>query len=230
MKLDGNKWIITVFAVCFTVLAVSSTTNAAVQYIFGAPEYTYPEGGGTPTLQVTLHRTVDTGETLSAVSVTLGSVCPTECPLLPGSTEATNGALADYTFTNPVVFANTIEQATVTIAINDDNEEEMREYFCLSVENEQGERGSQWFTRVIIPWNDHCVDVLTPQSGSDDETIGFDISGAMTAREGYVGPLSTTNSKSVSIEVTPESGGTGKDINIYLTTSPDYASFSWYGI
>ena len=78
--------------------------------------------------------------------------CPKDCPALDRVNLATEGVGKDYTFVSPSFTADS-NTGTVTITILDDDEHEMREYFCLYVTDEE-KRGSQWYARITIPWND----------------------------------------------------------------------------
>ena len=86
------------------------------------------------------------------ISAVISTNCPEECPSLTADI-ATAGAQADYTLQSTTVSFPGINTVTVPITIHNDEVEEHREYFCLQIVN-TAERGDQWYTRVIIPWND----------------------------------------------------------------------------
>lgn len=79
--------------------------------------------------------------------------CPSECPRLM-SDLATQGTTEDYFISSTLIsFSSTSNTQSVSINVRVDNVEEQREYFCLSIAN-SADRGSQWYTRIIIPWNE----------------------------------------------------------------------------
>ena len=80
--------------------------------------------------------------------------CPLECPVSPIEQKATQGTSADYTITSrTITFPANVLQMPVSITVHNDNDKEPREYFCLSVADSTV-RGSQYSTRIYIPWND----------------------------------------------------------------------------
>ena len=87
------------------------------------------------------------------ISTGLSFGCPKDCPALDRVNLAEEGAAGDYTFVSSVSFTADSNGGVVSITIRDDDEHEMREYFCLYVTDET-KRGSQWYIRITIPWND----------------------------------------------------------------------------
>ena len=85
------------------------------------------------------------------ISTVISTDCPEECPPLTADI-ATAGANGDYTVTTSITFTAD-GTLTVPLTIIDDTVEEHREYFCLQITN-AAERGTQWYTRIVIPWND----------------------------------------------------------------------------
>ncbi|XP_072050947.1 uncharacterized protein [Amphiura filiformis] len=213
MKQDWN-WVAMILVICFTILAMSSTIDGA-QYWFKDSRYSYNENGVT-SATVMLERSMSA----DPVSIAISSDCPTECPLPSGLTQATHGDTGDwdYTFTSPVSYDAGQNAAPVSITINDDNMEEMRNIFAW-----------RWRMKMNGEVND-CVETFTPNLGPPSYTLSYDPTDAATARYGYVGPWSTTTADPLTVQVTPESGGSGDDTNIFLTTSPNYQSFNYYGI
>ena len=93
----------------------------------------------------------------------LSTACPPECSTLSGvdsGVEKDMNALEsdDYRINindNPLslIFEPNRGSLPISITILEDDNEELREYFCLSVKD-ANVRGSQWWTRIFIPWND----------------------------------------------------------------------------
>ena len=83
--------------------------------------------------------------------------CPTECSTIPGAGLALKGTSADYGINTPSNMRQTfpagISSVPISITVPDDNEEELKKYFCLSI-TDPSARGNQWFARIVIPWND----------------------------------------------------------------------------
>ncbi len=86
----------------------------------------------------------------------LQTECPPECPTLTGADLAVEGSGNDYTIntvSKTVTFPAGTTSQTVSISIDNDEDEEFREFFCISVQD-ANHRANQWWTRIIIPWND----------------------------------------------------------------------------
>ncbi|XP_072043689.1 uncharacterized protein [Amphiura filiformis] len=216
--------------------------EAVIQYAFSSPQYTIAEGE-TNNVMVMLERTGDPSELTTTTTVVINCVCPTECLTMPGANlavEGTSASGADYSSSGKTLtFAPGITSLPVSINVHDDNDEELREYFCLSVED-PNVRGSQWSTTIIIPWNDQCIRHLSDydQAGTADHTSpGYEIQEFYTGPFSYIGPWENTAGP-ITLKVTPQTstetpGGTGDDINIFLTNIVNTFnddSFAWYGI
>ena len=88
------------------------------------------------------------------ISAELNTECPDDCPSMKGASLATEGTDGDYEVTTKTLtYDPNVVTLPVSITIHDDTEEEMREYFCLSVAD-PNVQGSVYYTRIFIPWND----------------------------------------------------------------------------
>ncbi|XP_072023223.1 uncharacterized protein [Amphiura filiformis] len=102
---------------------------------------------------------------------------------------------------------------SLTIIIEDDSDDEFREFFCLTITTNPG---TQYYTKVYISGNDNCVHLESPgESTGDAATVGNGMSVI------YVGPWfvgDTGIPDTINIDVIPEPGTTdGDDIYIWLS-------------
>ncbi|XP_072043690.1 uncharacterized protein [Amphiura filiformis] len=219
--------------------------EAVIQYTFSSSQYTIAEGE-TNNVMVMLERTGDPSELTTTTTVEVNTECPAECLTMPGANlavEGTSASGADYSIVSPtsktLTFSNNINSLPVSITVHDDNVEEFRKYFCLSVAD-PNVRGSQWSTTIIIPWNDQCIRHLSDhdQANPEDETSrGYEIQDFFTGPFSYIGPWENTEGP-ITLKVTPQKStetppGDDDDINIFLTNIVNTfndASFAWYGI
>ena len=115
------------------------------------------------------------------------TTCPDECPELTNTDLATLNT--DYSVASTTItFSGTTTTTPVTITMTDDTVEEQREYFCLSVAD-SNLRGSQWYTRIIIPWNDRKLSLKGTTCEENDSGNRNDPYDWVFARLGQYCPL-----------------------------------------
>ncbi|XP_072032854.1 uncharacterized protein [Amphiura filiformis] len=179
--------------------------STAVQYVFHAPSYTMVEVPGqdttyTGTSTVMISRTDESpNEQNEEREITLSTDCPYTHPNSVIATASGN----DYTIPLSVKFNPGELEREVPVTIENDNEEESDEFFCLTITENPG---SQNTTKIIIPANDFCYEISTDGENND---YGID-SGVY-----YVGPWLPSLSNMVEFTINPV---TGTDISIFLST------------
>ncbi|XP_072033434.1 uncharacterized protein [Amphiura filiformis] len=192
-------------------------------FIFQQPEYILEEtpAGNNVNLDVIISRSGDVAETSLATTVTLSTACPI-------GVQATAISGSDYTAPTTVVFnaGDLLEEIQVAIIADDD--EEYREFFCLTITTNPG---SQYTSRIYIPGNDYCLHTSSPISSNANsiDPQNFDYI--------YVGPWLVGNPgipDAFDIDVLPEpqaDGGNGEQINIWLRNIADQSvNGNYYGL
>ena len=87
-------------------------------------------------------------QNINLTIIIIFSAISTECPTGVTATASSS----DYSVASTTINfdPNDLEEA-VTVTINDDEDEEFREFFCLTITQN---RGSEYYTRIYIPAND----------------------------------------------------------------------------